>query len=77
MNCQMAGHPCPHDATVTVRLADVRGDRRLCSGCVAWMEAQGFAFRVLEPNAFRPEWRQRDLARDTSLVGMRVVGRAS
>jgi hypothetical protein len=56
---------CPREAAVTVRIASV-GDRDVCREHHEWMTAQGMAFRVLEPNSFVPEWRQRSLQRDTT-----------
>lgn len=65
--CQMAGAPCPHEAVATVRI-DVVGDRPLCQAHRDFVVAQGFG-RVLEPNAFVPEWRKNLKARDqTGLV---------
>lgn len=61
--CASAGRQCPREATVTVRIARV-GDRSLCRECHEWMVAQGMDVRELEPNAYVPMWRQRDLRRD-------------
>lgn len=54
---------CPHEATATCRIAGV-GDRDVCDEHQRWMTAQGQDFRVLETNAYVPEWRQRSLASD-------------
>lgn len=62
-SCGFAGGQCPREATATARVAMI-GDRHLCSEHLAWMQAQGMDLRVLEPNAFVPEWRTRGLARD-------------
>lgn len=68
--CQMAGRQCPNDGTVLVRIADV-GDRLVCEADFEWMVGAGMAVRRLEPDAFVPAWRQRDLARDeTRLRGV-------
>lgn len=61
--CGMAGPQCPREATATVRIAGI-GDRHLCAEHLAWMQAHAMDVRVLEPNAFVPEWRTRSLARD-------------
>jgi hypothetical protein len=60
--CQMAGAQCPHEAVATVRI-DVIGDRPLCAEHRDFVIAQGFG-RELEANAYVPEWRKADLARD-------------
>lgn len=60
--CQFAGG-CTAEATVVVRIAD-HGDRHVCEPHFAWMTESGMAVRRLEPDAFVPAWRQRDLARD-------------
>lgn len=61
--CQMAGGQCPHEATVTVRIDSTAGDRPLCSTHAQFVVEQGFG-RVIDPNAFVPQWRKADLARD-------------
>lgn len=58
----MAGG-CPREATVSVRMAGI-GDRSLCAAHLDWCRSMGMDLRVLEPNAYIPEWRQRGLARD-------------
>lgn len=66
--CAMAGRQCPREATVTVRIAGV-GDRSVCAEDLAVMQRLGMDVRVLEPNAFVPEWRTRLAAKDlTGLV---------
>lgn len=59
--CNMAGG-CPHEATVSVRLAGI-GDRSLCPAHYEWCVSVGMDLRVLDPNAFVPEWKRRGLAK--------------
>ena len=61
--CRNAGAQCPREATLTARIAMV-GDRDLCRECFDALSALGMDIRVLEPGAFTPQWRQRDLRRD-------------
>jgi len=61
--CASAGHPCPREAVVTARIPMV-GDRALCQSCHDAYVAMGLDLRVLDFNAFVPEWKQRGLARD-------------
>lgn len=61
--CASAGKPCPREAVLTARIAKV-GDRALCQSCHDEYVALGMDLRVLDPNAFVPQWRQRDLRRD-------------
>lgn len=61
--CRSAGRQCPREATVTVRIFKV-GDRDLCQQCHDDLVAMGMEIRVLEPNAFVPQWRQRLGAKD-------------
>lgn len=65
--CQMAGTPCPREAVVTARIGGV-GDRPVCQSCFETMTGLGMDVRALDPNAYVPEWRQRDLARDMTRV---------
>jgi hypothetical protein len=60
--CTFAGG-CPREAVVSIRIATI-GDRHVCQQHHDWMQQQGMDFRVLEPNAFIPEWRTRSLVRD-------------
>ena len=53
---------CPHEATVSVRLAGI-GDRSLCQTHYDWAVANGMDLRVLDPNAFVPAWKKRSLAK--------------
>jgi hypothetical protein len=53
--CGFAGGNCPHEAVVTVRIAGI-GDRAVCQGHHDWMVAHAMDFRVLDPNAYKPEW---------------------
>ena len=68
--CRMAGAQCPHEATNTVRIDGV-GDRDLCADHTRIVtEELGFG-RVLDPNAYVPEWRKRSLVRDqTQMTGI-------
>ena len=61
--CAAAGRQCPREAVLTARLAGV-GDRPLCRDHFDAYVALGMDIRVLDPNAYVPEWRQRDLRRD-------------
>lgn len=60
--CRMAGAPCPHEAVCTVRIDGV-GDRPLCAEHRDVVLGLGFG-RVLDPNAYVPEWRRHSLAKD-------------
>jgi hypothetical protein len=71
--CQMAGKQCPRQADRTARIAGV-GDRAVCQADFDWMVSMGMNVRALEPNAFVPEWRTRDLGRDQT-GRVLVVGR--
>ena len=59
--CLMAGGQCRREATRTVRIDGI-GDRPMCTYHADWIVLQGMG-RTLEPNAFVPEWRTRDLKR--------------
>ena len=61
--CASAGRQCPREAVLTARIAHI-GDRPLCQPCHDEYVALGMEMRVLEPNAYVPEWRTRSLARD-------------
>lgn len=63
-SCSMApvGH-CPHEATRTVRVDLLQGDRAMCQTHADWIVAQQMG-RIVEATAFVPEWRKADLARD-------------
>lgn len=61
--CRWPGQPCPHEATVVVRISDI-GDRRVCAEHLAVMERLGMDFRRLDESQPLPEWRTRSLARD-------------
>jgi len=61
--CGFAGGQCPREASVTARISGI-GDRHLCAEHLAWMQSAGMDLRVLEPNAFVPEWRTRSIRRD-------------
>lgn len=62
--CANAGRPCPREAVLTARIAQV-GDRPLCQQCFVGLKGlMGEGIRALETNAFVPEWRTRGLSRD-------------
>lgn len=62
--CANAGRPCPREATLTARIAGV-GDRALCQQCHDSLVSLGMSLRVLEPNAYKPQWlADRRFARD-------------
>jgi hypothetical protein len=61
--CASAGAQCPREAVLTARIYSI-GDRALCQECHDEYVALGMGMRVLEANAFQPEWTQRNLARD-------------
>lgn len=69
--CGSAGTQCPREAVLTARVFGV-GDRNLCQACFDSYVALGMDVRVLDPNAFVPEWRKHNLARDlTPETGLR------
>jgi hypothetical protein len=70
--CLMAGAQCPHAAVRTVRIDGV-GDRDLCADHTRIVtEELGFG-RVLEADAYVPEWRKRSLLRDQTAITGPVV----
>ena len=62
--CQMSPYgSCAHEATVSLRVYGV-GDISVCQRHHEWMVEQGMDLRVLDSNAFKPEWTQRMTAKD-------------
>ena len=70
--CLMAGPQCPHEAVRTVRIDGV-GDRDLCDNYTRIVVNElGFG-RVLEQDAYVPEWRKRSLLRDQTALNGNVL----
>lgn len=65
--CRSAGSQCPHEAVLTARIAGI-GDVPLCQRCHDAYVAFGMDMRVLDPNAFVPQWRKGLRAKDMTEV---------